>query len=170
MDPMDKKAKLEARTLSRAGRAESGGQAGFTLLEVVCVLAIITLLAAIALPAMPSATSLPRIEGYALETAALLDADQAAAQEQQRQVATIVDAAERAIQSGASGRILRFPSDVTVQAVVASRCNGSPAEGTIRFLQSGMSCGGVIALMRGGVGYQIRVNWLTGGAEVVPVH
>lgn len=167
---MDKKAKLEARMSSRAGRAESSGQAGFTLLEVVCVLAIITLLAALAFPALPSATSLPRLEGYALQTAALLDADQAASQEQQRQVATIVDAPDRTIQSGSSGRILQLPSDVTVRAVVASRCEGSPASGTIRFLPSGMSCGGVIALMREGVGYQIRVNWLTGGAEVVPVH
>ena len=32
----------------------------------------------------------------------------------------------------------------------------------------GMSCGGAIALTRLGVGYQIRVNWLTGGVEVVP--
>jgi general secretion pathway protein H len=32
-----------------------------------------------------------------------------------------------------------------------------------------MSCGGVIALTRLGVGYQIRVNWLTGGVEVVPL-
>jgi general secretion pathway protein H len=33
-----------------------------------------------------------------------------------------------------------------------------------------MSCGGTIALSRSGVGYQIRVNWLTGGVEVVPVN
>jgi general secretion pathway protein H len=32
-----------------------------------------------------------------------------------------------------------------------------------------MSCGGTIALTRLGTGYQVRVNWLTGGVEVVPV-
>jgi general secretion pathway protein H len=42
------------------------------------------------------------------------------------------------------------------------------ADQTNRYLASGMSCGGVISLTRDGVGYQIRVNWLTGGAEVVP--
>jgi general secretion pathway protein H len=31
-----------------------------------------------------------------------------------------------------------------------------------------MSCGGTLALTRLGVGYQVRVNWLTGGVEVVP--
>jgi general secretion pathway protein H len=32
-----------------------------------------------------------------------------------------------------------------------------------------MSCGGVIALTRSGVGYEVRVNWLTGGIEIVPL-
>jgi general secretion pathway protein H len=32
-----------------------------------------------------------------------------------------------------------------------------------------MSCGGVIALTRPGAGFQVRMNWLTGGVEVVPV-
>ena len=40
---------------------------------------------------------------------------------------------------------------------------------TINFFGSGMSCGGTIELTRLGAGYQVRVNWLTGGVEVVPV-
>ena len=42
------------------------------------------------------------------------------------------------------------------KANVSSTCS------TIRFFASGMSCGGAIALTRLGVGYEIRVNWLTG--------
>jgi len=38
----------------------------------------------------------------------------------------------------------------------------------INFFGSGMSCGGTIELTRLGAGYQVRVNWLTGGVEVVP--
>ena len=44
------------------------------------------------------------------------------------------------------------------------------AGNTIAFIASGMSCGGVIALTRQGVGYQVRVNWLTGGVEIVPIN
>jgi general secretion pathway protein H len=33
-----------------------------------------------------------------------------------------------------------------------------------------MSCGGVVVLTRPGVGYEVRVNWLTGGVEVVQQH
>ena len=45
----------------------------------------------------------------------------------------------------------------------------APAGPTIRFFASGMSCGGTIALTRLGVGYEVRVNWLTGGVEIVPL-
>jgi general secretion pathway protein H len=153
---------------SPAGRINAGEETGFTLLEIVCVLAIIALLATIALPALPRHTSLPRIEAYALETAALLNADHDAAQRQHRDVATVIDAASRTIRSGASGHALQWPSDVTVQSLLAARCHDQEATKTIRYLASGMSCGGVISLTRDGVGYQVRVNWLTGGAEVVP--
>lgn len=157
------------RARSPAGSTDAGKQAGFTLLEVVCVLALIALLAAIALPEIPRHTSLPGIEAYALETAALLNADHDAAQQQHRDVVTIIDAPARAIRSGAGGEVLQLPSDLTVQSLLAATCRDQAADRSIRFLASGMSCGGTIALTREGVGYQIRVNWLTGGTEVVPV-
>jgi prepilin-type N-terminal cleavage/methylation domain-containing protein len=49
-------------------------QAGFTLIEVVCELAIIALLAALVLPAIPRGTVQERLAGYAVEVAALLKA------------------------------------------------------------------------------------------------
>jgi general secretion pathway protein H len=152
----------------RAGHADDGVEAGFTLLEVICVLAIVALLASIALPAIPRATTLARIEAYALQTASMLNADHEAAQRQHREIVTAVDAPARTIRSGLSGRVLQLPGDVTVKALLADRCNNRAAGATIRFLPSGMSCGGVVSLTRLGVGYQVRVNWLTGGAEVVP--
>src|SRR5262249_61861109 len=38
---------------------------------------------------------------------------------------------------GASGRAVRLPADVTVEAVLATRCNNRPAGTTIRHLPSG---------------------------------
>ena len=69
-----------------------------------------------------------------------------------------------------TGRAVYLPADVGLEALLARRCDRRPAGSTIRFFASGMSCGGVIALMRDNLRYEVRVNWLTGGVEVVPAH
>jgi general secretion pathway protein H len=138
------------------------------LLEVVCVLALVAILAAIVVPALPRGTSRARLESFAVEAAAMLKADRDAAIRNRVQVATEIDAPLRVVRSGATGRVIRLPADVRFEAILAARCNNRPAGPTIRFFASGMSCGGTIALTRLGVGYQVRVNWLTGGVEVVP--
>ena len=138
------------------------------MLEVVCVVAIVAILAAIVVPALPRGTSRARLESFAIEAAAMLKADRDAAIRNRVQVATEIDAPLRVVRSGATGRVIRLPADVRFDAILAARCNNRPAGPTIRFFASGMSCGGTIALTRLGVGYQVRVNWLTGGVEVVP--
>jgi len=143
-------------------------EAGFTLVEMVCVIAIIAMLAAILLPHISRATSRPRLEGYAVETASLLKADRTAAMRRRVAIATQVDASERYLRSGATGRVLRVPDDVTFSATLPLRCNDRPAFSTISFFATGMSCGGTIVLSRLGAVYEIRVNWLTGGIEIVP--
>jgi general secretion pathway protein H len=141
---------------------------GFALIEILCVLAIIGLLAAVILPTFPTSTSRTKLEGFATETAALLKADRNVAIRRQIQVATRVDASTRSIRSGASGRIVRLPSDVVMNAMLASRCSDRVAGKSIDFFPSGMSCGGTITLVRPGISLEIRVNWLTGGVEIVP--
>ncbi|MEA2909873.1 MAG: ral secretion pathway protein, partial [Bradyrhizobium sp.] len=83
-----------------AARAETRrGDAGFALIEILCVLAIIGMLAAIILPAIPRSTTRAKLESYAVQTAALLKADRNAALRRHIQVATQVDAASRSIRS-----------------------------------------------------------------------
>src|SRR5258708_7471758 len=146
------------------GRAQDG----FTLLETVCVVAIIAMLAAILLPILPRETSRPRLEAYAVETASLLNADRTAAIRRRVAIATKVDADSRSIRSGSSRRVVQIPNDVSIDALLPQRCNEAPAFHTIRLFATRMSCGGTIALSRPGAGYEIRVNWLTGGIEIVP--
>ena len=147
---------------------ESSRQDGYILLEIVCVLAIIGLLAAIILPAIPRATSRARLEGYAVATAAVLKADRVAALRQRVRVETIVNAEARTIRSGSGGRVVQLPADVRLDAMLATRCYDRLTGMTIDFFPSGMSCGGVIALTHVDTGYEIRINWLTGRIEVAP--
>lgn len=142
-------------------------QAGFTLLEMVCVLALIAMMAAVLLPFVPRHTTRSRLQAYALQTAALLKADRNAAIRRGIGVETLVDAGGRQIRSGASAATIHIPDDVRFDALLPRTCERRQALSTINFFASGMSCGGAITLTRLGVGYEVRVNWLTGRIEIV---
>jgi general secretion pathway protein H len=149
---------------------ERPAESGFTLLETICVLAVIAMLAAIVLPAIPHATSRTALEAYALKTAALLRSDRNAAIRNGSTVQTELNKSSGTIRSGASGQVLQLPGDVTFNAIVATQCGGHANGPAIEFLPSGMSCGGTIFLSRPGTGFEVRITWLTGGIEVVPAN
>lgn len=97
----------------------------------------------------------------------MLKADRNAAMYWRKSVAAQVDTQGRLISSGASDRVVRVPEDVVLDALLPERCNGRPALATISFFATGMSCGGALRLSRFGTGFEVRVNWLTGGVDIV---
>jgi general secretion pathway protein H len=139
---------------------------GFTLLEMVCVLALVAMMAAVLLPFVPRQTSRSRLQAYALQAATLLKADRNAAIRRGTDIATLVDAGRRVIRSGATRDTIRIPDDVEFKALLPRICGRHEAFSTISFFASGMSCGGAIALSRADAGYEIRINWLTGRIEI----
>src|SRR5262245_6200337 len=169
-DPMARRAGPERppTLLQQTMTSGSNTEEGFTLLELVCTLAIIAMMAAVLLPYISHSTSRPRLEPYAVETAALLKADRTAAIRHRVQIVTQIDAGARSLRSGSTGQILRVPDDVVFDAILPSRCNDRPAFSTISFFPTGISCGGTLVLSRPGTSYEIRVNWLTGVIEIVP--
>jgi general secretion pathway protein H len=140
---------------------------GFTLLEMVCVLALIAMMAAVLLPLFPHHTTRARLQAYVLQAAALLKEDRNAAIRRGAGVATLVDAGSRLIRSGSSADMIRIPDDVAFEAILPRTCDHREALSTIRFFPSGMSCGGAVSLARADIGYEIHVNWLTGRVEIV---
>jgi general secretion pathway protein H len=152
----------------RGGGGPAAATAGFTLLEMTAVIAVVAMLAAILLPSLPWSTSRQRLAGYAVETAALLKADRTAAVRRNTVVSAQIDAPGHLIRSGSTGQALVIPADVSFQTVLPRTCNERPAHSTISFFATGVSCGGTIVLSRLGTRFEIRVNWLTGGVDVVP--
>src|SRR5215475_1717110 len=142
-------------------------QRGFTLLEMVCVIALIAMLAAVLMPALTRHTSRAQLQAYALEAATLLKMDRDIAIRRHGDVATLVDAPARAIRSGATAQALRIPDDVRFDALLPQTCRQRAALSSISFFADGMSCGGAIALTRLDQTFEIRVNWLTGRIEIV---
>src|SRR5258707_926525 len=108
-----KRAGPERQQMSPVGPVDGAtAEDGFTLLEIVCVLAIIAGLAAIILPALPRGTPRARLEAYAIEAATMLRTDRAAAIRRHVAVATDISATSRSIRSGATGKFIRLPDDV----------------------------------------------------------
>lgn len=141
-------------------------QRGFTLIEMVCVIALIALMATVSLPFLPQHTSRARLQAYAMETATLLKGDRNAAIGRRADIATLVDSSSRTIRSGATAQLLRIPDDVRLDALLPRTCRRRAALSTISFFADGMSCGGTIVLARLNAAYEIRVNWLTGRIEI----
>src|SRR5215470_7474248 len=87
--PMGKKVAPVRQPTSPAGRSNHrGSEDGLTLLEAVCVIAILAILAGVILPRTPHGTTRARLESYAIATAALLKKDRDAAVRRQLQVET----------------------------------------------------------------------------------
>jgi len=140
---------------------------GFTLLEMICVMAIMALLAALVFPSLSPGSTPAEVEAYAMKIASVLKADRYAAMRSGAPVATLLSARARTVRSGAGSGTVQLPAGIGFDAVLAKRCAGVNASTGIAFFPSGMSCGGVIALARPGLNVEIRVNWLTGGVEIV---
>src|ERR1700728_2513417 len=138
MDRMVRRAEVELQpifppktwSMPKMNRAS---ERGFTLLEMVCVLALIALMAAVLLPFMPRHTSRSRLQAYVLQTAALLKEDHNAAIRRGTGIATLVDTRSRVIRSGANTEVVRIPDDVDFEALLPRTCNRREPLSTIRF-------------------------------------
>ncbi len=139
---------------------------GFTLIEVVAVLAIVALMAALTLPMLRPGATTADLDATALRIATLLKADRYAAMRSGAPVVTALSASERSVTSGHGHGQVRAPAGVALDAILADHCAGAKNGAGIVFFPSGLSCGGVIGLARGGRQVEIRVNWLTGGVEI----
>lgn len=155
------------RRILKAGLADGSDAAGVTLLETVCILAIMAMLAGAVLPAIPTSTTKWRLQGYAMQIASILSADRNAAIRERHSVFTAIELPSKLVRSGASMRVVKLPADVALSASLAERCGDLDPSSAIIFLGSGMSCGGSVALKHEGEEYEVRVNWLTGGIDIV---
>src|SRR5437879_13725091 len=99
-------------------RIDVASERGFTLLEMVCVIALVAMVATVLLPFVPRNTSKARLQAYALEAASLLKADRNAAIRRGVDVSTLVDAPSRAMRSGATAQLIRIPDDVHFEALL----------------------------------------------------
>jgi general secretion pathway protein H len=139
-------------------RAESG----FTLIELVVVLALAALLLAFVAPRMMGSHGSASLEGAARQMAAALRDTRSEAIRRNRSQAFAIDAEAPSYRSAVSSRPVMLPQATSLVLYTTTDEQVDEASGAIRFFPDGSSTGGGIRLRRGGAAVEIRVDWLTG--------
>jgi len=140
-------------------------KAGFTLIEVVAVMLIIALLAALAVTMMPG-TGRAKLKAVTMEAAALLRRERLGAILTGRERQVAIDG-ERRVLIGDGGGTVAIPADVVLDLLSASPAQTNRAV-VVLFHPDGASSGAVLRLSREKAEYEIRVNWYTGGVSIEP--
>lgn len=143
---------------SSAGRP--GDADGFTLLELLVVLAVVALVAALAVPSFRTGSD-GRVRLEAHDVAAALRLARNRALVENQPVRFSLDTRDRAYTvDGARQGVLAEGIDIRMVAAETER--GSPSMAAIRFFPDGSATGGSITLANGRVRHKITVDWLTG--------
>jgi len=137
-------------------------RAGFTLVELLVVMAIAGLLLAVAPPLISSALPGVELKAAARRTAAGLRLAREVAIANGRDAAWLIDIEHNSYRVDGERRRGSLPRGIDIQLVAAEDEMQSDTVGAIRFFPDGTSTGGRVILKRGDAGYQVGVNWLTG--------
>ncbi|MEQ9640276.1 MAG: GspH/FimT family pseudopilin [Alphaproteobacteria bacterium] len=135
-------------------------QAGFTLLELLVVLAMLALVYAVAIPTRPAAWRGGDVAGAARTLAQDLRAARATAIAQRREVAVAVDPV------ALTYRVDRIETALPARDVETLTVSLAPGERTVRFLPDGSASGASLTLRHGDAATTVNVDWLTGRVEV----
>jgi general secretion pathway protein H len=153
------------RTVSMLGSAS--GQRGVTLLELLIVLMLMALIAAIALPIFGGGVSTTELRSSARQLAAGLRAARSEALAQRRETFLVLDVAGKRFKVDQDPREHRLPAAVELKLFTAQNDLVDATTGAIRFFPDGGSNGGRITVASGERKFEVDVDWLTGRVAIL---
>lgn len=150
--------------MSRAGnkRFAAGSSGGFTLLELLVVIAVLALIVGITTPVLDGALSGAKLKAAARELAAALRYTRGLAVTQNKETTVRVDVGERSYRISESQRRFQLPPAVELKVLGAESESPDDRIGGIRFFPDGSSTGGTISVAQDDRRYEIRVDWMLG--------
>jgi general secretion pathway protein H len=142
------------------------GCAGFTLLELIVVLAILATATAMAMPAVERSRRALPVRFVTLDMAALMASARSEAVRSNREQLFTINLTARKYGTSAGLRERSLPRALTVAYEVP--ITEQPADGlaTIRFRPDGSSSGGTITISAARQSAGLSVDWMTGAARI----
>lgn len=147
-------------TNARKAESPSDATAGFTLVEMLVVLAIMAVVAAIVSPGLAGNYRTRSLETVAGEITQQLRLSRTSAIAGARSKQVVVDLGTRVIRFG-ERNVVALPDDVDM-TVTTGRETVSQGRAALTFLPDGSASGMHISLQKRALTAQISVNWLTG--------
>jgi general secretion pathway protein H len=140
------------------------GERGFTLIELIVVLAIISLVLAIGVPRLGQGSGSHAAAATAHAVAAALRLSRNRAVAEDRPTRFVIDAGSYGL--GGAGHLSPVPQGISLTLIDSGRID--TAGHAIRFYPDGSSTGGGVALTAGTVRYDVLVDWLNGNVSIQP--
>lgn len=145
-------------------RPQSKAQ-GFTLLEMILVLVIAAVLAAVALPNLQPAIAAMQLRAATQDVASALRHSRGQALSQGREVEFVLNVDKHFYRVAGRHKAYALPESVKLGLFTADFLM-SDGQGSIVFYADGSASGGRVSLASGGKTRLVDVNWLTGAVVV----
>lgn len=165
--PRTSRATERAAAGSRADPALPRRAFGFSLLEMLIVLAIMALGAAMVMPMLGGGVSNTELRSAARQLASGLRLARSEAVAQRRETFLVLDVASRRFKVDREVQEHALPRDVELKLFTAQNDLVDDKVGSIRFYPDGGSNGGRITVGSGERKYEVDVDWLTGRVAIL---
>ena len=159
-------ARLTRRPALSSSRARSIAR-GVTLLEILVVLSIMAILAALVLPTFTGGVSMSELKGATREIAAGLRLARSEALATRKETRVVLDLEPRSFQVERDPRTHALPKQIELKLFTAQSDLVSDKVGAIRFVPDGGSNGGRVTLAAGERKFNVDVDWLTGRVAIL---
>jgi len=142
-------------------------QAGVTLLELLIVLSIIAIIAALVLPLLGPGVSNTELKSAARQVAAGLRLARSDAVATRQDTRVTLDLEQRTFQVERHPHLHTLPRELEMKLFTAQSDLVSDKVGAIHFFPDGGSNGGRVTLAAGERKYEVDIDWLTGRVAIL---
>jgi len=154
-------------TMPCALRTRRGASAGVTLLELLIVMSIMAVIAAMVVPMFGGSVSTGELKGAARKVAAGLRLARSEALATRQETRVTLDLEQRTFRVERDPRVMTLPRQIEIKLFTAQSDLVDEKVGAIRFFPDGGSNGGRVTLAVGERKYDVDVDWLTGRVAIL---